>query len=526
LLRPFILILSVMLLAAPPSAIAQEQKEQGGILKTKDGRSFIYDSVQINGTTYLMKPHGLAPIEIAIADVLCVNQACDGLPEVSTAGSSGNVSIAGSNTIGASLMPALLRKLGESVPGGKVEVNFGQPDEQSLVLTSPGAQPMKVELAAHGSDTAFQGLLDGTAAIGMASRSIKPEEASAIKKKLKVNMLDRDSEHVIALDGLAVIVNKANPLKSFAFTTETLAQIFSGEISDWSQIGGKAGAITLRARDDKSGTYGTFKDLMLKPNNKTLALSAKRYESSDELSEAVANDESAIGFIGFPYIRDNEALAVGSKCGIVQWPTRFSVQSEVYPLARRLYLYTLGAPRDEATKTIVTYATSDAAQTVVREQGFIDQSIEFEDPQLKKNRLADLKQQADPSVPRNTYLELIKIAEGTRRASVSFRFNTGSAELDNKAVLDVARLARLLAQPEMTGKKWYLVGFADSGGAFAVNKDLSVQRAKSVARALRQNGVKATSDSILGYGWLSPVACNETAVGKQLNRRVEVWVAN
>jgi len=525
-LKRSILLVSVGFAIYVEPAVAEQP--QSGILKTKDGRSFVYDSVQINGTTYLVKPHGLTPIEIPIADVLCLNQACDALPARASglpASPTGTVSIAGSNTIGASLMPALLRKWAESYKDGKVDAKFGQLDEQALMISRPGSLPLEIELAAHGSETGFQRLLAGTALIGMASRSVKPDEVSAFRRKLDVNLLAPDSEHVIGLDGLAVMVNKANPLKNFGFSTETLAKIFSGEISDWSQIGGKAGTIVINARDDNSGTFSTFKDLVLKPSGKSLSPSAKRFESSDELSEAVAKDDNAIGFAGLPYVRDNEAVAIGSSCGITQKPTRFTVQSEVYPLTRRLYLYTPGAPRNEAVKAIVDFATSDAAQAVVREQGFIDQSIEFEDPQLKTNWLEDLKKQNDPRVPTKTYAAMIQLAEATRRGSVDFRFNTGSADLDNKAVHDVARLARVLSGPDMNGKAWYLVGFADTAGTYAANSDLSVLRAQAVARVLRKIGAKISNEMVLGFGWLAPVACNDTEVGRLLNRRVEIWVA-
>src|SRR5262249_47243911 len=263
------------------------------------------------------------------------------------------------------------------------------------------------------------------------------------------NMLAPESEHPLALDGLAIIVNKANPLNKVAFTSETIAQIFAGEISDWSKLGGSAGSIQLYARDEKSGTRGTFDDLVMKPLKRNPAASAKTFEISDELTEAVAKDPGGIGFIGLPYIGDNQALAIGSNCGISHLPSRFSVQSEVYALTRRLYLYTAGAPHDPISSNVIDFATSDATQPIGREQRFIDQTIEFEDAQLKAKRLEDVGVTTDPRAPGKVVEGMLTEARLTTRASVTFRFASSSSNLDNKALGDVKRLARLLKSPQM-----------------------------------------------------------------------------
>src|SRR5690606_21177769 len=115
------------------------------------------------------------------------------------------------------------------------------------------------------------------------------------------------NEHIIALDGLAIIVNQNNPLK--AISTEMLARVFSGEISRWSELGGPELPIVLLARDDNSGTFDTFNSLVLKKYAKQLSAKAQRFESSTDLSVAVSQHEAAIGFIGLNYISYNKALA-------------------------------------------------------------------------------------------------------------------------------------------------------------------------------------------------------------------------
>ena len=88
-----------------------------------------------------------------------------------------------------------------------------------------------------------------------------------------------------------MIINPSNPIRSLSVAQ--VADIFSGTLTDWSQVGGKAGAITVYARDDKSGTYDFFKEAVLKSHGKTLAANAQRFEHSMKLSESVSGDPPA-----------------------------------------------------------------------------------------------------------------------------------------------------------------------------------------------------------------------------------------
>ncbi|NLO81402.1 MAG: phosphate ABC transporter substrate-binding protein [Xanthomonadaceae bacterium] len=243
----------------------------------------------------------------------------------------------GSNTIGEQLAPALvegiLRARGYTdirlVPGttstDKTVYAFAQDDLPEIA----------VEIHAHGSSTAFQGLMAGSADLGMASRPILDREVTALQPQLG-NLTAVGSEHVIALDGLAVIVHPSNPVHSLS--TRQVAQLFSGQIANWNSLGGPELPVTVYARDDQSGTFETFKSLVLKPHGAQLTPSAHRIESSSELSDRVAQDPGAIGFIGLPYVRRAKVLAINeSEQALAIVPTHFTVATEDYPLSRRLY---------------------------------------------------------------------------------------------------------------------------------------------------------------------------------------------
>ncbi len=518
--------------AAAAGAWAQSPTE----VRTRDGRIFYADTIQALDNKVLIKPHGLGPVEISIADLQCVGSACGPAAAKPSAAAlqspprdarpaDGPIGIQGSNTIGATLMPAILRKYAESLPHGSAEVSFSPvPEEQTIAIARGGIPVATINLASHGSGTSFEGLLAGTAVIGASSRAIKPPEREALAQKYGVDMLSDQSEHIIALDGLAVIVNRANPVRSLGFSIGMIARIFAGEIADWSQLGGRPGPIAIHARDDKSGTYSTFDDLVLKASKKVLSPAAKRYESSEALTDAVEADPNTIGFIGLPYIRNAHALSVSYACGVGHAPSRYTVRTGVYPLSRRLYLYTLGAPADPVARDIVEFAKSDAAQAAVVEAGFIDQSIELEDPQLEAKWLETAVTGSDPRTPKPAIASFVEEMRHAKRTSVNFRFGKGGFELDAKARLDVRRVARFLQSKEMAGKTWGLVGFADATGDYLSNLALSERRAAAVGNILRGLGVRVEKANILARGWIAPIACNSDEQGRALNRRVELWI--
>jgi phosphate transport system substrate-binding protein len=345
-------------------------------------------------------------------------------------------------------------------------------------------------------------LAEGTAQLGMSSRPVKTKEVEQLSKL--GDMLSRACEHVVGLDGLAVIVNHSNPIS--ALDVAQVAGIFSGEITDWSQLGGPSGAITIYARDDKSGTFDSFSSMVLL--EKKLRADAKRFEDSNALSDHVAADPNGIGFIGLPYVRNSKALTLSDTGTQPKFPSPFTVATEDYVLSRRLFLYSPAVPNHPWTLNFVEFVLAAEGQEIVEQVGFISQTIEVEQVSVS----ADMPQK---------FREFLSTS-ASQRLSTAFRFRSKEAELDSKATRDLDRVVRFLARPENRSKRVYLLGFADSLGSRAVNLKLSEDRVKSVTRELSVRGVTPTA--AIGMGSVMPVASNESVDGQRKNRRVEVWI--
>lgn len=407
----------------------------------------------------------------------------------------------GSNTVGEKLAPVLL----EAFLTQQGAANFSWRKQSSEIERSVAfiddGKTNTVQLHAHGSSTAFKDLLAGKADIGMSSRRISNDEVTKAMSVLG-DLSKIGNEHIIALDGLAVIVNQNNTLKSIS--TEVLAKVFAGEITRWSQLGGADKPIVVIARDDNSGTFDTFNSLVLKKFEKTLTDKAKRFESSTELSVAVAQDETAIGFIGLDFISYNKALAISEGADTSPiYPTRFTISTEDYALSRRLYLYT-PTSASQTAKDFAQFAISEQGQALVEQTGLISQNIKVE----------------KTFVLEGAPLSYNRYAETGQRLSLNFRFNQGENDLDNKGKRDLERLIRFMEQN--SGRRLVLMGFSDSVGAEETNTDLALRRAKVIERELVSRGIPVLA--VESYGEMLPIANNDTDSGRERNRRVEVWV--
>ena len=411
--------------------------------------------------------------------------------------------IQGSNTIGAALGPALVKGLMEhqGLQGVHSEPGAGA-NEQRVVGKTRQGKTVTVEVAAHGSSTGFAALKNARADLAASSRPIKDSELVDLEPL--GDLKSPDAEQVIAIDGLAIILNPRNPLNTL--NTEQLAQIFNGEVSTWEALGGIGGAIHLYARDDQSGTYDTFKELVLSRRGKPLAGTAQRFESSEALSDAVSHDPQGIGFIGLPYVRQAKAVAIVDGDSQPMLPLTSLIATEDYPLSRRLFFYLPPSSRNPWAKALVDFSQGSKGQAIVAANGFIAQQVQA------------IGVTPRPSMPDDYQA----IARDAQRLTVNFRFEEGSASLDNKARQDLQRVVAYIGSHGKLDKRVTLVGFGDAKSDAQRAALLSKLRAMAVRRELVKSGVVLRD--IRGFGAQMPVAANTADEGRIKNRRVEVWV--
>ena len=242
--------------------------------------------------------------------------------------------IKGSDTLGAKLVPMLSEEYRAANPG----ISF--------------------EIAAEVSTTGIAAITDGTAQIGMSSRRARSTEMSgAAAKGVTLKPI------IVCYDGMAVIVNKDNPITSL--TKRQVEQIFTGDVNDWSAVGGNPGKFSIYTRNTSSGTYSDWKDLAMKKRD--YAPSSQKMAGNEQIAAEVGKNPNGIGYVGVAYIE-----APGVKVVTIEGsrPTKEEVLKKSYPYARPNFYYTNGEASGEAAK-FIEFTLSDAGQRVVEKVGFI-----------------------------------------------------------------------------------------------------------------------------------------------------------
>jgi len=257
-----------------------------------------------------------------------------GFAAVAGAARADTLVVKGSDTLGAKLVPQLAEEFKAQHAGTTFNI------------------------AAEGSTTGIAAIIDSTAQIGMASRPTKPEEVAAAKAK-GVNF----KETTVAYDGIAVIVNAANPVKSL--TKKQVEQIFTGDSADWSAVGGSGGKISIYTRNTSSGTYSEFKELAMKKRD--YAPESQKMAGNEQIAQEVSNNPNGVGYVGLAYTK-----ATGIKVVAIDGdlPSKESVLAKKYPYARPTFYYTNGEPTGLA-KDFVDFTISDAGQKIVEQVGFV-----------------------------------------------------------------------------------------------------------------------------------------------------------
>ncbi len=242
--------------------------------------------------------------------------------------------IKGSDTLGAKLVPQLAEQFKAQHPGTTFDI------------------------AAEGSTTGIAAIIDGTAEIGMSSRRAKTSEVGAASAKGK-----HMKPTIVAYDGLGVIVNASNPIKGL--TKKQVEQIFTGDVTDWSAVGGSGGKISIYTRNTSSGTYSDWKELAMKKRD--YAGGSQKMAGHEQIAAEVGKNPNGVGYVGLAYMKAGgiKVLPIDG-----QMPTQQAVRNKSWPYARPTFYYTNGEPSG-AAKEFVDFTIGPTGQKIVDRVGFV-----------------------------------------------------------------------------------------------------------------------------------------------------------
>lgn len=210
---------------------------------------------------------------------------------------------------------------------------------------------VKVTYNPTGSGSGIKAVQAGSCDIGLASRDLKPEEATDLNGT------------VVAIDGIAMIVNKENPVKDL--TIEQIAALYKGEITNWSEVGGLDAPVVLIGREAASGTRDGFESIT---DTEDACKYNQELTSTGDVVQTVSSNPNAIGYASLASVKDSVKLI--SVEGVT--PSTETIQNGSYKIQRNFVMVTKkNAELSPAAKSFFEFATSSAADEWIIEAGAV-----------------------------------------------------------------------------------------------------------------------------------------------------------
>lgn len=217
---------------------------------------------------------------------------------------------------------------------------------------------VNILVSESGSGNGAKSLINGTCDVADMSRFMKDKEFKAAVDKGVLPVA-----HVVAMDGIAVVVHPSNPVNNL--TVEQVRDIYAGRLTNWKQLNGPDMKIVMISRDTNSGTYETFEKLVM--SKERIAEGAEYVGSNGQARQRVMSTPAAVGYVGLGFVKGVKALAIN---GIK--PSRATVATGLYPVARPLYMFTNGYPKlGSHLHAFVTLHLSPKGQEIVESKGFV-----------------------------------------------------------------------------------------------------------------------------------------------------------
>lgn len=499
---------------------AAPARAQDVTLSSRDGAVEISGTlIGFDGEFYRVDTvHG--PLTLDGQRVICTGPGC---PD--RAAHVARVRLSGAPALGSLLMPALIESYAAQRGLGAARADHGGDAVFVLSDRDAGHTVAEIALAVGSTEEGFADLLAGEAQIVMAAREPLPEELRRVREAGLGDLAAPARRHVVALDAIVPAVAPGQPVQALAI--EDLIAILTGEIGDWSALGGPDAPVTVHLPDRHDGLQQAVALRLLRGASPTPA--ARRHPDPAALADAVARDPLGLGLVRLSALGAARQLPLVGGCDLRLIATRQSVKTEDYPLVAPLFLYTPARRLPLFAREFLGWLDTPAAQLVIRRAGFVDQLRDTIPFARQGDRLGQAIAQAGPEVSLSELQRLVAVLSGAERLTTTFRFRTeGSAELDAQSQGNVGALATALETGVFDGRELILAGFSDGAGSAESNRQIARARAEAVRDALLAAATAADPGRVRlrveAFGEALPIACDQSDWGAFINRRVEVWV--
>lgn len=323
----------------------------------------------------------------------------------------------------------------------------------------------------------------------------------------------------IGLDPLVAITATDNAVAKIS--TPDLARALTGEVGNWNEIGGPDMPLVLHGLSDEADLNRALAARLGRKITATVV-----HDTPEALAEAVARDPWALAVTGRSVTGPARVVGLADSCGFALQATPLAVKAEDYPLTLPVYFLTPRRRLPLVAREFLEFLSLPPAQQAVESAGLVGRGLTRQPMAQDGLRLLNAIRGAGQDTSLDDLQRLAGLMDGADRLSYTFRFQDGLTELDPASRDTLSDLAKMVASGVLEGETLVLAGFSDGSGAGADNLDLSRDRAAQVLTALQAAlpGVPPEKlPRVEAFGEALPMACDQTAAGRRLNRRVEVW---
>lgn len=460
------------------------------------------------------------PLTLRYDTVTCTGEVCPDLdtyvPELR---------LSGAHRMADILMPAMVegfaRSKGFTVRFEDTDAGFVQ------TLTDNEQAVARFVFHVTSTDEGFADFNAHEADIVMSVREVRAAEVDRARVAGLGSLDGARQSRIVGLDALVPVVSSVSEVRHISLAE--LSDAFAGETLNWSALGGPDAPMTLHLGPQNDGQMQRFIDDVLGVVGKSLGADVVRHADHDAVATAVAADPGALGILPFTDVGITQSIALRDACGFISAPRLTALKTEDYPLTAPMFLYLPSRRLPTFAREFLAWMQGPQAQLVVRRAGFVDQGAVPIPLDSQGQRFANAIAAAGEDMPLIELQRMVRALGPRVRLSTSFRFEVGSTRLDAQSRSNLLSLAQAIRDGRYDTQVLLLAGFSDGRGATSANRDLSSGRAQAVLLDLQSllGGVFPDGVSVetQAFGEALPMGCDDTEWGRQMNRRVELWVS-
>ncbi len=342
--------------------------------------------------------------------------------------------------------------------------------------------------------------LNGFAAMAQGAIDLTLSEGRATQPELDATRALGDltaaaNEHAVGFSGDAIIVNPGNPVSQLSMAQ--LSAILSGSVRTWSGVGGTTRPVHLMRQAGSNSLAGIV------PGAPAVSPGERLVEDA---AASVMADPDAMAVVPLARAGQAKQLAVAAVGAAPAPPTPANIANETYPIASRLFLYTVPTTTNPFVQRFAAFAVSAEGQAAIAQAGMVPLKVEPVAPPA-------------PLTPKERYKQLVI---GTKRLAADLHFEPNSNKLDLHSAREVDRVWNFMMSDHTPSDHLIMIGFADNQGTPESNLSISKQRAQAVADVFARRGLGGAQ--VVSFGSDLPIADNSTEEGRAKNRRVEVYL--